>query len=239
MPVGQLQPVPGDQGGLETRSGARNVRNPGRADAGVPGQARRPRVDDEPLAQARRGRLRPREERKPVEELPDLVVEPGAGHDRVGCRGGADPTAQHAVQRRRAVPLRSNRTSRGARCERSQRQPDDRSGGGPAVGGRQRPRGGRLELLDHLRRGRNVQPEGADEAPQEPLVPLVTVVSAQRSLQKRGVLGERLARRTGARSRRRSGTGSAASPAASAGTPRPGSCAPAGRRSPPRSGRWC
>ena len=239
MPVGQLQPVRGDQSRFEARTRRGVVGDPRRADSGVPRQARRPRLDDEPLAQARRGRLGPREERQPVEELADLVVEPRAGYDRVCRRSGPNPPAQHAVQRRRAVSLGRGGPPGGTRGERRQREADDRPGSGAAVGRGCRQRRRRLELLHHLRRGRDVEPERTHEAQEEALVPLVVAVPVERVLRAAPRARRASARRRGARSPRPSGRGSAASRAASAGTPPPGSCARAGRRSPPRSARSC
>jgi hypothetical protein len=151
-------------------------------------QARRPGVDDELLAQARRARLGPGQERQPVEELADLVVEPGPGGDLVGLGEIADPRPEHAPERGRVVAPAGGPTRR-PRRKRRQREPYDRTGGRPAVGHGRRHRCRSLDLIHHLRRRRNAESERPDEPEQEALVPLV-VVTAERLLEQHRMLGE-------------------------------------------------
>ena len=192
MTIGELELVRRDQRGVEHgRARLRLALDAARPDAGVPRQARRASVDNELLAQAGRAGLSPGEERQPVEELAHLVPEPRPGGDLLGGRELAHPGAEGPGEggRARAHGSRAPRRPRGQRC---QSQPHDRPRGRAPVrcGGRQCRR--RLELLDDLRRGGDVEPERPNEAQKEPLVARVVVVVTQRAFQQYRVLGERL-----------------------------------------------
>ena len=155
------------------------------ADPRVPGLALRRARHVEPLPQADVRGLGPAEERDPVEELADLVSGPGPRDDRrIAAREPVDRSPQldgRALLALLLTLLAVGREPRGEPAdERRVRRLALRRRGGPGA-----------ELLDRIREQRRrgpVEPERPDEAPQEPLVPPVVALAAERGLQLRRVL---------------------------------------------------